>query len=179
MQPIFVCSTQRITVLQYTYGGPHKVQPIFVRSTQRIARLHYTYGCRTLSTANIHQLYLHNHCFSLVLWVCNLNCSPCWLRLPTESLGHTGTYGCPTLSAAYVSWLYLPNKWDTLHLWVSSFKCILFFLGVVTQSLSQNTLMGAPSSVETIFVSSAYRTTGLQQTYECLTLSAAQLGYYP
>ena len=68
-----------------TYMGVQlKVQPMLVGSIFSITELHFTYVHATLRV-----LYLHNHCITLVLRVRHLNCSPCWLRLPTESLDDT------------------------------------------------------------------------------------------
>ena len=110
-----------------TYMGVQvKVQPMLVGSIFSITELHFTYLDATLRV-----LYLHNHFITLVLCVRHLNCSPCCLRLPAESLddiAHTSvqplvrrmlvgftfginglhvTYRCPALSAYHVCYVYL------------------------------------------------------------------------
>ena len=42
-------------------GNQPKVQPIIVCSTNRMTELHYTYGRATLSAAFVGYLYLGNH----------------------------------------------------------------------------------------------------------------------
>ena len=64
-------------------------QPVSISSTNRITVLHYSYGCATLSATYVRYPLVQNHCVTLVLGVRHLICSPRWLRLPTESLCYT------------------------------------------------------------------------------------------
>ena len=61
----------------------------FVCSTNRITGLHYTYRCATLSAGYVGYLYLENHLVTPQLWVRHLKQSLCWLALPLESLSFT------------------------------------------------------------------------------------------
>ena len=86
------------------------------------------------------------------------------------------SYGCPTLNAAYVFKLYLQNYRFTPNLSVPLFKCNLSLYTLLTKSLGYTTLMGVQYSVQPMFVSSTYRTTGLQYTYWSHTFSAGYVG---
>ena len=48
------------------------MQLMFVCSTYRITGLDYTYGCATLSAAYVGYLYLENHWVTPQLWVRHL-----------------------------------------------------------------------------------------------------------
>ena len=119
---------------------------MFFRSIYRITWLHYTYGCATLSAAFVCNNYLANY-----------------------------TYECALLIAVYLCKLYLHNYWVTLHLWVPNLKCSLCLLALPTESLGYATLLGALPSVQPLFVSSTYRITELDYTYECATLKAGHV----
>ena len=121
---------------------------MLVTSTFRITWLHYTYGCLSIRAAYVCKVYVQNH----------------WAEY---------TYGCATLSAAYVFKLDVMNYWVTLLLWVRHLKCSLCWLALSSESLSYTTLMGVQPYVQSMFVGSSYRITGLHYTYGCASLSAA------
>ena len=69
----------------------------------------------------------------------------------------------------YVCKLWLKNHWVTLHPWVCHLKCSLCLLALPKESLGYTAPMSVPPKVQPMFVSSAYRITGLHCTHECAT----------
>ena len=73
MQLMFVCSTYRITGLDYTYGcatlSAAYVGYLYLQNHW----LHYTYGCVTLSAEYVCYLYLQIHWVLIPLLVSYLN----------------------------------------------------------------------------------------------------------
>ena len=82
------------------------------------------------------------------------------------------TYRSPTLNAAYVFKLYLQNYWFLPHLAVPYFNWNVSLYNLLKKSLAYTTLMGVQYYMQPMFVSSTYRTTGLQYTYRSPTFSA-------
>ena len=118
VQPMFVCSTYRMTGLHYTYGC----------ATFRITELHYTYRCPRLIDALVWEPYLQNRWVTLHLLVSSLKCILWLLSLLTQSLDHTRimgaspsalhhTYVWATLRAACVGYLYPMNHWVHYTYW--------------------------------------------------------------
>ena len=150
-----------------------QVQPMFVSSTYRITLLHYTFRCPTLGAAYVCQLYLQNDWIILLLWVRHLKKEPLLVGSTFSMTALRYSFGCATVSGASFCKLCLRNHRVTLHLWVSNLKCSLCLLALPTKSLGYTTLIGAPPWVQPLLVSSAFTNTRLHYTYRCPTLSEA------
>ena len=80
--------------------------------------------------------------------------------------------GRPTLKGFYVCYLYLQNHWLTLYFSVPYLKCNLCLYTLCPKSVGYTILMGVQHYLQPMFVSSTYRTIGLQYSYRGATLKA-------
>ena len=83
------------------------------------------------------------------------------------------TQGVQPYKGIYVSQLYLQNHWLTQHLLVPYLKCNLCLYTLCLKSVGYNALIGVQQYLHRMFVSSSYRTTGLQFSLKEATLSSA------